>query len=38
MKFACVYCGKVLIEEWSPCCGEVGHTEPINETDDEESK
>ncbi len=36
--FACVFCGKPA-EVWGQCCGEVGHTEDIeDEQDPEEAK
>jgi hypothetical protein len=27
-SYACVYCGKPMIESWKSCCGEV-HFEPV---------
>jgi len=29
----CVYCGKPLPDERTPCCGEVGHVERISYAD-----
>jgi hypothetical protein len=35
VRWICVYCGHEVPEQWSPHCGEAGHTEPMPEGDDD---
>jgi hypothetical protein len=36
VRWRCVFCSHEVSEEWSACCGEVGHTEPIPEGYDDD--
>ena len=33
VRWVCVFCGNEVPEEHSACCGEVGHTAPMDEED-----
>lgn len=35
VRLICVYCGRELPDQRTPCCGEVGHTEEVDEGDNE---
>ena len=35
VRWQCVYCTREVAHEWSPCCGEQGHTQPMTEGDDD---